>query len=444
MAELGTGAISQVRPAARGLRKVAAVARYEFVGTVTRIGYLITLVGMPLLFGAMSLFSGLVTSRMVVEQIAQARVIGLVDQSGLFARAPLVVEPELAIEKVPESIKARTPTLRAQIELRRFPSLDEARSALNEGALDSVLLIPGDYLATGRIDEYRRSKRGFDLTGGSGDLSRTLRSWLVGSLLSGRVDSKLAARVAKPATPTVYLVEPDGSVAEEDLVREMRPFLVPVGFSLLLVLSIFTSASYLATGLAEEKQNRALEMMLTSITPEQLFWGKLVGLWLAALLQFLLYLFAVALPAALAFAALGLHVWQAVIGFSYFVLGFFFFGAVLMTVGAIGNTQKYTQQLSGLVTFAAIVPLTIMPALLSKPTGALARLLTYVPFTAPITGMLRAGAGALPWWEFLLSLASLALGAAVVVSGCAKVFRVALFATGTTPGLAQIWAWWRA
>ena len=444
MGEPLVGAIPGGRGAMRlpGLRKVAAVARHEFVGTVTRLGYLVTLVGMPLFFGTMSLFSGLVTSRMVVEQIAQARVVGLVDESGLFAQAPLTVEPEL--ESVPESVKARGPAIRPRIALRRFSSLDEARSALNEGALDSVLRIPVGYLASGHVDEYRRSKRGFDLTGGGGDLSRTMRGWLVGSLLAGRVDAKVAARVARPATATVHLVEPDGSVAEEDLVSELRPFLVPVGFSLLLVLSIFTSASYLATGLAEEKQNRALEMMLTSITPEQLFWGKLVGLWLAALLQFLLYLFAVGLPAAFAFAALGLHLGQAVIGLAYFVLGFFFFGAVLMTIGAIGNTQKYTQQLSGLVTFTAILPLTVMPALLSNPTGPLARVLTYIPFTAPITGMLRAGAGALPWWEFLLSLASLALGAAVMVRGCAKVFRIALLSTGTTPGLAQIWAWWRA
>lgn len=426
------------------LRKVAAVARYEFIGTVTRLGYLLTLVGMPLFIGAMSLFSGFITSRMVVEELAQAKVVGLVDESGLFARAPLTVEPDLPAERLPGSAKTGRLALGSRIALRRFSSLEDARTALRAGSVDSALRIPADYLASGRVDEYRRSKRGFDLSSGSGGLSRTLRGWLVAALLSDQVDPRLAARIAAPAVPAVHLVEPDGTVSDEDLVRELRPFLVPIGFSLLLVLSIFTSASYLATGLAEEKQNRALEMMLTSITPEQLFWGKLFGLWLAALVQFLLYLFAVAMPAAFAFAALGLQPGQAVIGFAYFILGFFFFGAVLMTVGSIGNTQKYTQQLSGLVTFTAIVPLTIMPALLSKPSGPLARVLTYLPFTAPITGMLRAGAGALPWWEFLLSLACLALGAAVVVRGCAKIFRVAVLSTGTTPGLAQLWSWWRS
>ncbi|GAC1347528.1 MAG: ABC transporter permease [Myxococcales bacterium] len=424
------------------LRKVAAVARYEFIGTITRLGYLLTLVGMPLFIGAVSLFSGLVTSRMVVEQIAEIKVIGLVDESGLFAQAPLAVASDLSAERIP-STKVRVPPLVARIALLRFASLAEARSALTAGGIDAVLRIPADYLGTGHLDEYRRSRRSFDLTGGNGSLSRTLRGWMVAALLAERVGPALAARIAHPAVPAVHLVEPDGSVVDEDLVRELRPFLVPTGFSLLLVLSIFTSASYLATGLAEEKQNRALEMMLTSLTPEQLFWGKLVGLWLAALLQFLLYLLLVGVPAALAFAALGLQLGQALIGLSYFILGFFFFGAVLLTVGAMGNTQKYTQQISGLVTFTAIVPLTIMPALLGKPAGLLARVLTYVPFTAPITGMLRAGAGALPWWEFLLSLASLALGAALVVRACAKVFRVALLATGTAPGLAQVWAWLR-
>jgi ABC-2 type transport system permease protein len=257
------------------------------------------------------------------------------------------------------------------------------------------------------------------------------------------VDPALAASVADPPQLQRFVLEPSGVKAPADALRELRPFLVPVGFALLLVLSVFTSASYLATGLAEEKQNRTLELLLTSLTPDQLFWGKLLGLWGAALLQFLLYLVAVAMPAGLLFQSLELRLDQALVGFCYFVLGFFFFGAVLLMVGAIGNSHKYTQQLSAVFTFTAILPLIMVTSLLAHPDGRLARTLTYIPFTAPVTGLLRFGADALPGWEFALSLLVLSAGAALVVRSCARIFRVALLATGTTPTPGQLWQWLR-
>ena len=92
----------------------------------------------------------------------------------------------------------------------------------------------------------------------------------------------------------------------------------------------------------------------------------------------------------------------------------------------------------------SVVPFWTMPALLAEPSGTLARTFTYIPFTAPVTGMLRSAAGALPWWELILSLAVLAGAARLTIRGCAKVFRVALLATGSNPGARQIWAWLRA
>jgi ABC-2 type transport system permease protein len=112
-------------------------------------------------------------------------------------------------------------------------------------------------------------------------------------------------------------------------------------------------------------------------------------------------------------------------------------------VGAVGSTQRYAQQLSGLVTFPATLPFLGIPLLLDQPDGAVARVLTYLPFTAPITGMLRAAAGALPWWEFALSSVALALWTAVSIRICSRIFRVALLATGNTPSLSQLWRWTR-
>jgi ABC-2 type transport system permease protein len=431
----------------RSARRIGAVARHEFIGTVTRIGYLITLFGMPLFVGALSGLSAIMAWKSQEAQSARTEVVGVVDESGLFAKADLTVPdaPPPPLARMSDQLGGQKMQMHGishsgKLELRRMASLQAGKDALLRGELESVVRIPQSYLRDGRVEELVRPPKGLKM----GGLASRLRPWLVRGLLEARVEPAIAARAALPLDVETLMVEPDGRTAPEDLVATIKPFAVPLGFSLLLMLSIFTSASYLATGLSEEKQNRALEMLLTSLTPEQLFWGKLLGIGGAALVQFLIYLLLVALPSAVAFRALGLSLAQAGAGLAYFVLGFFFFGSCLLAVGAIGNTQKYTQQLSGLFTFTAIVPLMMLTPILDQPQGALARTLTYVPFTAPITGMLRAGAGALPWWELLLSLCALALGCVLAVKSCAKIFRLALLATGTTPGLKQVWSWLRA
>lgn len=430
------------------MSKILPVARHEFIGTVTRLGYLLTLVGMPVFVGAISGFAGLLAYQSQMAKEQQPQKIALVDDGGLFARARLDVpgEAEDEIDRLAASApkgvnvprKSMAPK-RGPIELRRFDSAASAKEALLRGDVEAVVRFPKSWLKDGKVEELLRPPKGLSI----GGPARKLRPWVARSLLEGRVPDDVADRVARSLDVDTFIVEADGKTAPEDVLRAVRPVLVPLGFSLLLLLSIFTSASYLATGLAEEKQNRALEMLMTSLTPEQLFWGKLIGIGGAAFLQFFIYLLLVGLPAAVAFAALDLSAYQAVAGFAFFLLGFFFFGSCLLAVGAIGNTQKYTQQLSGLFTFTAVVPLMLVTPIIEQPQGAVARVMTYVPFTAPITGMLRAGAGALPWWELLAAAAMLALSSALAVKVCAKIFRLALLSAGTTPSISQLVRWVR-
>ena len=423
--------------------KIWAVAEYEFIGAVTRLGYLVTLIGMPVFMACLLAVTSLATVRSATESLSRKRSIGIVDESGLFASSPESIETELLPELGKIGAVREMPTRLRKTELTRFSSLLQAHAALQAGQVTSIVRIPADYVSSGKLQEYLGPKREFDFSSGQVAAGSLLRPWLVRGLLKGRVDAAIAARAADPALIERLVIDAKGGVAPADLIREIRPLIVPIGFAMLLLLSVFTSASYLATALAEEKQNRALELLLTSLTPDQLFWGKLLGLGAAALLQFVLYLLAVAVPAGLAYSALGLNLVQGLVGLCYFILGFFFFGAVLLTVGAIGNTQKYTQQLSAICTLSGVLPLMMLTPLLSQPRGVLARILTYIPFTAPITGLLRFGADALPWWEFGLSLLVLTISASLVVRVCARIFRVALLATGATPSLAQLWQWLR-
>lgn len=420
------------------MRKIRAIAAYEFIGAVTRPGYLLTLIGMPLFVACLIALTSLISLSSARESLSRKRVIGVLDESGLFAAGGWVEVDSPKLPKIAPGMVERLPA----VELRHFSSLAEAHAALQKKEIASIVRIPADYLSGGALQEYVSPKRDLDIFGQVSS-GAVLRPYLVRGLLKGRVEPVVAARAAQPARIERMVIEANGATAPADLIREIRPLVVPIGFGMLLILCVFTNASYLATVLTEEKQNRALELLLTSLSPSQLFWGKLVGLWLAALLQFTLYLLVVALPAGLAFAALGLNIGQALVGAGYFVLGFFFFAALLLTVGAIGNTQRYTQQLSAVFTLTGLAPMMVVTPLLSQPRGALARTMTYIPFTAPLTGLLRFGADALPWWEFAVSQLVLTISAGGVIWLSARIFRVALLSSGTTPSLGQLWRWLR-
>ncbi|MBS2025243.1 MAG: ABC transporter permease [Deltaproteobacteria bacterium] len=428
--------------------KIAAVARFEFLSTVKRPGYLVSLIGMPIFIGLIGALSGFLTSRMMASQLQKTLIIGILDETGLFADAPLEIAPDLDLAQLPpslrkqanESIAGKSP-LFSPTKLVRLKDLTELRAALSAGTVTRAARIPADWLTTGRIEELRLAKARLSLFSNAEPLAGRLRPWLLSGLLERKLDPAVFARVLRPAKTTTLSIEADGSLTPFDLLRELATFILPLGFVLLLLLSIFTCGGYLATGLAEEKQNRALELLLTALTPEELFWGKLLGLGGAGFLQFALYLAVIALPAALLFTVLGIEWGQLVMGLGYFAGGFIFFGALLLAAGSLGNTTRYTQQLVGGVTMTAMVPMLTLPVLLDQPMGTYARVLTLVPFSAPLAGMLRVGAHALPWWEFALSLSLLSAGAWLAVRLSSRVFRIALLSTGGLPSPRVLWSW---
>src|SRR6202171_696341 len=165
----------------RSGRKVLAVARPEFFGMAPRAGYLIALVVTPLFLAGFPLVSGLMTSRMVFGQLAETRAVGLVDESGLFARAPPWVVTD-GRDAVPGDVAPRRAAAAPahKLELRRFASLSEARRALLAGEGGFVLRIPAAYLATGRVDEFRKARRGLDLVQGHLVSARAMEGWFVG------------------------------------------------------------------------------------------------------------------------------------------------------------------------------------------------------------------------------------------------------------------------
>jgi ABC-2 type transport system permease protein len=429
------------------------VASREFRATVRSPGFLVTTFGMPLfglLIAALSALPGVYLAAKTSAR--QKGAFALVDEAGVVAKeasrppagppqAPVGAGSE--IERLIEELRdggGRAPTAAPPLAVERYLDLAAAEEALKARRVRGVIVIPKDYLATGRIDLYEDAREG-ELTSaphpGAG-----LRTLLVDGLLLGQhVDPAVLARAKQPiASERRFRLGQDGTFRERDELAELGKLAVPVAMMVFLLLAIFTSAGYLMQGVAEEKENRVLEVILSSVTARELLTGKLLGLGAAGLVQLAIWSGGVLAPAARLFPFVQVQPGIVAIAVAQFVLGYLLFGSLVLGFGSLGGNYRESQQWSAAFSIVggAIPPL-FLPIILDDPGGTFARVLSVVPPTAPICMTVRAALGPVPWPDLALSFVATAAAAAIAVRVAARVYRAGTLMTGKKPSLAEVW-----
>lgn len=226
-----------------------------------------------------------------------------------------------------------------------------------------------------------------------------------------------------------------------------------MGMALFLVLLLYGNA--ILRGVREEKENRMVELILSSVRPEQLMAGKVLGIGLAGLLQVAVWVAFAAL--AMAFgdeitAAVGGSVpdlprfpWQTgVIFLAYFAGGYFLYACIFAALGAVATSGQEAQNLQ----YPAIVPLFVgylmIFAVTDDPGGTLAVVGTLIPLTSPLVMPVRAALTPVPWGELALSMALLVATCWAFLWIAGRVHRVTILSTGQRPSMKQLWRWVRA
>lgn len=403
------------------LSKIAVIARHEYVTNVRRPGFIFV----TLLFPALGII-GLVVAGLFSKQAGEVMrsqfapaktTIGMVDESGLYT----TIRPEFANS------------------YREFPTEDAAKAALLAGQISSFDVIPSDYLASGKVTAYSRG--GF--TNIASESPDTLNAFLVSGLLAGKVDSTTLARASRPSDETLVTLDPRGRPTTGGDFSLIAGFVAPYVFSLLLFISVFASSSYLLRSVADEKETRVIEIVLSSVSPTELLAGKVVGLGALGLTQVGVWLvssFALSggVGAMVAGAVLVLNPANFILAALYFVLGYLLFGTLMATAGALGTNPRESQQIAGIFSFTAAIPWLAAGLLFSNPNAPLARLLSYFPLTAPTTMMLRLPLGDVPPLDIALSLAVLVVSIPVALWAGARVFRIGLLMYGKRPSIREI------
>ena len=397
------------------MNKTFLIFRHEFMRTLKRKGFIFLTLSLPVLaligIGVFRIISGMSAPS------TQITKVGYVDEVGGFDQF----------------------TRQGNIELVSFQTTEDATQALLDKDVKSYFVIPSDFVSTGMIIMYDTQKQLEPPTATIG----AIKTFTSSNLLTGKVSQDVIARVDAPLNVSSTLLTSTGEISPEQ--AGYANFIVPAVFSFLLMFSLIFSSAYVIQSLGEEKENRLMEILLSSVSTRELLVGKVLGLGTAGLVQVLVWVVSLPLLINLASSSIGgllssiqvpFSFW--VLGIVYFILGYSIFAVLSAGIAAVTGSLQEAQGLSGLYTLFNVVPFWFISLLMIFPNSPVWVALSIFPFTAPVSTMLRMGITGVPLWQIAASVAVLLLSITGGLMLDARLLRTYLLMYGKRPNLGAI------
>ena len=325
-----------------------------------------------------------------------------------------------------------------------FGDREAGIAALQDGRVDDLFIIPADYVQSGRI-EWLHTDTGLSSIIAGDESEDRVYALVLQALTSTDLSATRIERLQDPLNLTRYEVTPAGDVTAEEAGPILTLFTVPFLSAWIMIMVIFMVSGNLLQSVSEEKENRVAEVLITSVSPLALMTGKVLGLGATGLVQVGIWLvtLAVAVPRIVsAFPDIGdlsLAPGLAAAIVVFFLAGYFVFAVVMAGISAATVSAREASSLSTIVLLPALTPLVLATLISLAPNGAFARILTFIPFTAPATMMIRLGVTDVAFWEVALSLGVTIASGLALLWLSARVFRAGILIYGQRMTLRRLW-----
>lgn len=241
----------------------------------------------------------------------------------------------------------------------------------------------------------------------------------------------------KYTNPVQFTLEPiDIATADTRDTENMATFFLPYGVTMFFYVMILLSSSLMLNAISKEKDNRVIEMLLSSIKPIQMFLGKLIGLGSAGILQMVVWFGSATLLLRAAGTSLPslkdiqIPLSVVLLSIPIYVLGFAIYGSLMAGIGALAPNLREGNQSSFVITIPLIFTIISIAQLIQSPHGSFSIFLSLFPFTSPIAMMTRLVIGNVPIWQIALCISLLALTTVLVLRGVSKLFQTQTLLTG--------------
>ena len=386
------------------MRKLWLVARHEYLQEILKKSFLLATLGIPVLIAVVMGVSIYIAVRNTDE-----RPLGYVDRSGLLAH----------------TVMPRLDPGAKMVELRTFADQERANAALEAGDIQAYYVIPADYMQTRRVQLYFWDNDPDDAV--RSDFRQFLRANLAAPL-----PDEIGARVQKGINLTVRSLDGKREFSESRFINLILPF--AAGF--FLFFAVMTSSGQMLKAVADEKENRTVEMMVTSLSPEQMIFGKAlstvglaftqIGLWTITTVigliigaQFLDVLTAAQVPWAFLLLVI-----------LFFIPTFVLIVGIMTAIGASVTEVRQGQQISGLLNLLFTAPFFFTVLIFAKPNSPILVALTLFPTTSFLTVALRWSVTVIPWWQLAAGWLILGGSATFSIWAAARIFRFGMLRYG--------------
>lgn len=431
--------------------KVGIIIGREYMERVTKKSFIITTLLMPLLMLA------LMFTPVLISEFAEGdtRRLVVVDESG-------VIAPQM------ESTSAFT----------IVPADSSWESMLQDERADAVVFIPSNVLDGTAPVEL--------LTGGAS--SMTLETALTSQINSIIEQTRLKAYDIENLDTIISSIDSDISLVSrqydaDDENKEsstILSYILGVVLTMLLYMCLLLYGQMVMTSIVEEKTNRVLELVVSSVKPMQIMLGKICGICLVAVTQILIWTVLIAAMSAFLLPALipaemtselaamnagnadmaamstDVGLLQAVsmlsdVGYIlrlfgllllFLIGGFMLYAAIYAAIGSSVDNIQDAGQLQSVVVFPVIIGIIFGMTAASDPTSSLSVVMSIIPFTSPMVMMARIPYE-IPLWQILTSLVVLYASFFVMVWVAGKIYRVGIFMYGKKPSFKELVRWMR-
>lgn len=428
--------------------KIGIIIKREYSERVRKKSFIVTTLLMPLFFVAIMIAPALITMFTSPEETR----IAVVDDSGIIA-----------------------PTLRNDNGIEFISVTDNLNIVKNDDSIDGILVIGKNFIEMPTdVALYTHNSSTMHIEENiSSQLEKTVEDIRRQNYNIENLDEIIESLNVDISLPTYRINENEDSSSSSFLA-----YVIGMAMSILLYMFLLLYGQLVMTSIIEEKNNRVLEIMVSSIKPEQLMLGKILGIGSVALTQVLIwglimismsaYILPNMLPTEIlnevtAFNTGGLNAHSAQndieliqalsilsnVGYIiniliYLILfligGFLFYAAINAAIGSSVDNIQDASQLQIVTVVPILLGFVLSMSSVSDPNSTFATILSMIPFTAPMTMMTRISFG-IPTWEIVTSLIILYLSFIGMVWIAAKIYRVGIFMYGKKPTIKELIKW---
>ena len=434
------------------MSKIGIVIEREYLERVKKKSFIITTILMPIL--------------MLALMMAPAAIMLFVDSS---ESKVLVVDNS---KMIAQKLKDREDV---KFELAHDITLD---SALNREDVSSVLVIPANVI------NAQRSTLKLYSNGPSSITTESAITDQVNSIIETERLKKYNIEnldtILSEVSSNVALSTVRNDKEDEEAMSSGFSYAIGIGMAFILYMFLLIYGQMVMTSIIEEKGNRVLEVVVSSVKPAQLMMGKIIGVALVAVTQMVLWgillslMSAFVLPAVMPADAMAdiaavqsgnidgvsdpssLSMIQGVamlgevgriislVGLMtlFLIGGFLIYSSIFAAIGSAVDNIQDASQLTSVAVFPIIFGIIFAMVAASDPTGSVAFWMSMFPLTSPMVMVARIPFG-IPAWEIILSLALLIAGFIFMVWLAGKIYRVGIFMYGKKPTIKEVIRWTR-